>query len=83
MTFEIWKRWNLLNEGWERIDLKKGNVNPGDNIVNGNGAFGTLMSITPKGKYSVRFDMDYDGEPRTRFEKEKFESFFLVDKRKK
>jgi|15BtaG_2_1085339.scaffolds.fasta_scaffold02010_4 hypothetical protein len=71
----------FLTDGWEKINLNEGNVTLGDNIVNGNGCFGTLKKITKKGKYAVRFDMDYSDEPLTKFSPAKFERFFLVDKR--
>lgn len=80
-THKIWQDWNLLNEGWERINVQQPNVKPGDDIVNGNGLFGTLLSITPSGKYSVRYDIDSCGEKPTYFTAEKFSSHFLVDKR--
>jgi hypothetical protein len=73
----------LLAGGWEAVDLKKGNVKVGDNIVNRNDLFGTLIKITKKGKYVVQFDIDWDRpEDRpTKFTADEFESFFLVDKR--
>jgi hypothetical protein len=71
----------FLADGWEKVNLNEGNVNIGDNIVNGNGCFGTLAKITKKGKYAVRFDMDYSDEPLTKFSPAQFERFFLVDKR--
>ena len=63
----------FLADGWEKINLNEGNVTLGDNIVNGNGCFGTLKKITKKGKYAVRFDMDYSDEPLTKFSPAKFE----------
>jgi hypothetical protein len=73
----------LLAGGWEAVNLKKGNVKVGDNIVNRNDTFGTLIKITKKGKYVVQFDIDWDRpEDRpTKFTATEFESFFLVDKR--
>ena len=50
----------LLAAGFEVVNLKKGNVKPGDNIVNRNDMFGTLIKITKKGNYVVRFDIDWD-----------------------
>jgi hypothetical protein len=73
----------LLNGGWEAVNLKKGNVKVGDNIVNRNDLFGTLIKITKKGKYVVQFDIDWDRpeDRATKFTADEFESFFLVDKR--
>jgi hypothetical protein len=73
----------LLAGGWEAVDLKAGNVKPGDNIVNRNDLFGTLIKITKKGKYVVQFDIDWDRpeDRATKFTADEFESFFLVDKR--
>ena len=73
----------LLAGGWEAVDLKAGNVKPGDNIVNRNDLFGTLIKITKKGKYVVQFDIDWDRpeDAPTKFTASEFESFFLVDKR--
>jgi riboflavin synthase alpha subunit len=80
MTYET-KR--LLEAGFVPVDLKAGNVKVGDNISNHGMCFGTLKKITKKGNYKVRFDMDYYGEPLTKFTPEDFERIFLVDKRKK
>ena len=77
------ERQELIEVGFVPVNLKASNVKVGDNIVNNNGFFGTLIKITKKGNYKVRFDMDFDGEPLTKFSPERFESFFLVDKRKK
>ena len=73
----------LLAAGFETVDLKKGNVKPGDNIVNRNDMFGTLIKITKKGNYVVQFDIDWDRpEDRpTKFTADEFERFFLVDRR--
>ena len=70
----------LLEAGFETVDLKKGNVKPGDNIVNRNDMFGTLIKITKKGNYVVRFDIDWDRpEDRpTKFTADEFERLFLV-----
>jgi len=73
----------LLKAGFVPVDLKAGNVNVGDNISNHGMCFVTLKKITKKGNYKVRFDMDYYGEPLTKFTPEDFERIFLVDKRKK
>jgi hypothetical protein len=73
----------LLAGGWEAVNLKKGNVKPGDNIVNRNDTFGTLIKITKKGNYVVQFDIDWlrpEDRP-TKFTASEFEEFFLVDKR--
>jgi hypothetical protein len=75
-----WKRYGFLDKGWEFVDLSIPNVKVGDNIVNWNADFGTLKKIKDN-KYYVHFDIDYDGEPLTEFTPEKFEEFFLVDKR--
>ena len=73
----------LLEAGFETVDLKKGNVKPGDNIVNRNDMFGTLIKITKKGNYVVRFDIDWDRpeDKPTKFTADEFERFFLVDRR--
>lgn len=73
----------LLAAGFEAVDLKKGNVKPGDNIVNRNDLFGTLLEITKTGDYVVQFDIDWDRpeDAPTRFTADEFESFFLVDRR--
>jgi len=71
----------LLEDGFVPVDLKGGNIKVGDSIVNLNGMFGTLEKITKKGNYMVSFDADYYGEKPTKFDSEKFEGFFLVDKR--
>jgi len=72
----------LLAGGWEAVNLKAGNVKVGDNIVNRNDLFGTLIKITG-GKYVVQFDIDWDRpeDAPTKFTADEFESFFLVDKR--
>ena len=74
-------RERLIAGGFVPVDLKAGNVKIGDNISNRNMCFGTLIKITKKGNYVVRFDMDYPEEKPTKFKPEKFERFFLVDKR--
>jgi len=73
----------LLAGGWEAVNLKKGNVKVGDNIVNRNDLFGTLVKITKKGNYLVQFDIDWDRpeDKPVKFAADEFESFFLVDKR--
>ena len=73
----------LLAAGFEVVNLKKGNVKPGDNIVNRNDLFGTLLEITNTGDYVVQFDIDWDRpeDAPTRFTADEFESFFLVDRR--
>ena len=71
----------LLADGWEAVNLKTGNVKPGDNIVNRKDLFGTLIKITKKGNYVVRYDIDYDGEPASKYAADEFERFFLVDRR--
>ena len=73
----------LIKSGFIPVDLKAGNVKIGDQIVNHGMMFGTLMKITKKGNYKVRFDIDYYGEPMTKFSPEKFERVFLVKKSKK
>ena len=52
----------------------------GDNIVNRNFMFGTLIKITKKGNYVVRYSIDYDNEKPSKYKPESFERFFLVDK---
>ena len=71
----------LLEDGFVPVDLKEGNIKVGDSIANLNGMFGTLEKITNKGDYMVSFDADYDGEKPIKFDSERFERFFLVDKR--
>ena len=73
----------LLAAGFEAVDLKKGNVKPGDNIVNRNDLFGTLLEITETADYVVQFDIDWDRpeDAPTRFTADEFERFFLVDRR--
>lgn len=73
----------LLAAGFEAVNLKKGNVKPGDNIVNRNDMFGTLLEITKTGDYVVQFDIDWDRpeDAPTCFTAEEFERFFLVDRR--
>ena len=73
----------LIDGGWETVDLKRRNVKPGDNIVNRNGVFGTLIKITKKDKYVVQFDIDWDRaeDKPVKYTADEFESFFLVDKR--
>jgi len=71
----------LLADGFVPVDLKAGNVKPGDEVVNRNDLFGTLLKITKKGNYVVRFEIDYADEPATKFSAQEFESFFLVNKR--
>ena len=72
----------LLENGFEVVDLKKGNVKVGDDVANHYGIFGKLKKITKKGNYMVQFNMDETWEPATRFSAEQFEQFFLVDTRK-
>ena len=71
----------LLEAGFVPVDLATGNVKPGDEVVNRNDMFGTLLKITKKGNYVVRFDIDYDDDPPTKFSEAEFERLFLVDKR--
>ncbi len=73
----------LLAAGFETVDLKAGNVKPGDNIVNRNDMFGTLIKITKKGNYVVQFDIDWDRpeDKPTKFTADEFERLFLVDRR--
>ena len=73
----------LLAARFEAVDLKKGNVKPGDNIVNRNDLFGTLLEITETADYVVQFDIDWDRpeDAPTRFTADEFERFFLVDRR--
>ena len=72
----------LLENGFEAVDLKKGNVKVGDDVANRNGIFGRLKNITKRGNYMVQFDMDETWDPAIRFKPEQFEQFFLVDTRK-
>ena len=73
-------RERLIAGGFVPVDLKAGNVQVGDSIANSNMMFGRLVKITKKGNYMVQFDVDEVGEKPTRFAKEEFESFFLVEK---
>ena len=72
---------DLLEDGFTPVNLKAGNVKVGDNIANRNFMFGTLIKITKKGNYVVRYNMDYDGEKPSKYNPDAFEIFFLVDKR--
>ena len=78
--YDFWKRYDLLNKGFEFIDLSIPNIKVEDEVVSGNGTFGTLKKIK-NDKYYIRFDEDSYGEPLTEFSKEDFETFFLLDKR--
>jgi hypothetical protein len=71
----------LLEDGFVPINLKAGNVKPGDEVVNRNDMFGTLLKITKKGNYVVRYDIDYADDKPTKYTAQEFERFFLVDKR--
>ena len=71
----------LLEDGFVPVNLSTGNVKPGDEIVNRNDMFGTLLKITKKGNYKVRYDIDYDGDPASKYTATEFERFFLVNKR--
>lgn len=69
----------LLQSGdYQAVKLSENNTPIGSNLLKRNGLFATLSTITPKGKYGVRFDVDYYGEPKTYFSPEAFESNFLV-----
>ena len=72
---------DLLEDGFTPVNLKAGNVKVGDNIVNRNFMFGTLIKITKKGNYVVRYNIDYDDEKPSKYKPDAFERFFLVDKR--
>jgi hypothetical protein len=71
----------LLADGFVPVDLKAGNVKPGDEVVNRNDMFGTLLKITKKGNYVVRYDIDYADDKPTKYTAQEFERFFLVNKR--
>jgi hypothetical protein len=71
----------LLEDGFVPINLKAGNVKPGDEVVNRNDMFGTLLKITKKGNYVVRYDIDYADDKPTKYTAQEFERFFLVNKR--
>jgi hypothetical protein len=71
----------LLASGYVAVNLAAGNVKPGDEVVNRNDMFGTLLKITKKGNYVVRYDIDYDGEPASKYTADEFERSFLVDRR--
>ena len=71
----------LLEDGFVPVNLSTGNVKPGDEIVNRNDMFGTLLKITKKGNYKVRYAIDYDGDPASKYTAAEFERFFLVNKR--
>ena len=68
-------------KGFKKIESID-DIMPGQAILGLNGYFGELVSITPKGKYSVRYDIDYYGEPRTYFSKKSFAEFFLIKEEK-
>ena len=71
----------LLEDGFVAVNLSTSNVKPGDEVVNRNDMFGTLLKITKKGNYKVRYEIDYDGEPASKYTATEFERFFLVNKR--
>jgi len=81
----------LLADGFVPVNLKAGNVQVGDAVVNGNGTFGTVKIIKDKISkfgvsiriYGIQFDEDDEMYPLTFFTANNFEEFFLVDKRKK
>lgn len=64
-------------KGFKEIESIE-SIAPGQIVRNTNGLFGELVSITPKGKYSVRYDIDDMGEPRSYFSKKEFSQFFLI-----
>jgi hypothetical protein len=68
-------------DGFVPVNLEAGNVKPGDEVVNLNDMFGILLKITKKGNYKVRYDVDYDGDPASKYTATEFERFFLVNKR--
>ena len=72
---------DLLEEGFTPVNLKTGNVKIGDSVANRNFMFGTLIKITKKGNYVVRYNIDYDDEKPSKYKPDAFERFFLVDKR--
>ena len=71
---------DLLEEGFTPVNLKTGNVKIGDSVANRNCMFGTLIKITKKGNYVVRYSIDYDNEKPSKYKPDSFERFFLVDK---
>jgi hypothetical protein len=71
----------LIEDGFVPVNLKAGNVKPGDEVVNRNDMFGTLLKITKKGNYIVRYEIDYADEPASKYTAKEFERFFLVNKR--
>jgi len=73
-------RERLIAGDYIEIDLAAGNVKVGDNVANINMIFGTLIKITKKGNYVVRFDIDYGDEKPIKFKPTVFERFFLVNK---
>ena len=78
MSIEL--RQRLIAGGYVPIDLKACNVHVGDSIANANMCFATLIKITKKGNYVVRFDMDYADDKPLKFKPNMFERFFLVYK---
>ena len=72
---------DLLEDGFTPVNLKTGNVKIGDSVANRNFMFGTLIKITKKGNYVVRYSIDYDNEKPSKYKPDAFERFFLVDKR--
>jgi hypothetical protein len=79
--YDFWKQHNLLNNGWEFIDLSIPNIKVGDRVVSANGYFGMLVKIKD-GKYFIGFDVDGKDDPLTKVKKEDLEDLYLVDKRK-
>jgi hypothetical protein len=73
-------RERLITAGYVPVDLKASNVKVGDTVANNNMIFGTLIKITRKGNYVVRFDIDYGDEKPIKFRPKAFERFFLVNK---
>jgi len=72
---------DLLEDGFTPVNLKAGNVKVGDSVANRNCMFGTLIKITKKGNYVVRYNIDYDDEKPSKYKPNAFQRFFLVDKR--
>ena len=72
---------DLLEDGFTPVNLKAGNVKVGDSVANRNCMFGTLIKITKKGNYVVRYNIDYDNEKPSKYNPDEFARFFLVDKR--
>ncbi len=76
-------RERLIEGGYVPVNLTAGNVTVGDEVATASMLFGELVEITKNGEYKVQFDADESGDEAMTYSAADFESFFLVDKRKK